>query len=83
MNHLNCGRKPWQKRNSVNVVDKLGEGLKSLSLPLLSIICLILGAFVILAMDLTPKCYQNLIKGSLGSVNAIGETLKLILLLQV
>jgi len=65
------------KKNSVNVVDKLGEGLKSLSLPLLSIVsALVLGAFVILAMGLDPlNAYQNLLKGSLGSVNAIGETL--------
>lgn len=64
-------------KNSVKLVDKLGEGLKSLSLPLLSIIsALILGAIVILAMGLDPiNAYQNLIKGSLGSVNAIGETL--------
>lgn len=53
------------------------ESFKNMASPLVAIFfALGLGAVVILFMGLDPlKAYENLLKGSLGNTNAIGETL--------
>lgn len=65
------------KNISSRVSSLIRDGLKSMTLPILAIFsALVLGAIIIGLMGLDPVlAYRNLLKGSLGSTNAVGETL--------
>ncbi|SMB92020.1 simple sugar transport system permease protein [Thermanaeromonas toyohensis ToBE] len=60
-----------------HLVRFIAQGAKTLATPIIAtVLGLILGALAIALMGLSPvKAYQALLKGALGSLNGIGETL--------